>query len=253
MKKITKGYKAFNKGLVCQGFKFKVGKEYTHKGKLKLCESGFHFCLNPLDVLNYYNVAECEFAKVSAVGVSKETDNDSKRVAKMLKVDKKLTLKDYIKEAVGYLLDNIKDDNSKLASSGDYSKLASSENNSRLASSGYCSQLASSGDYSKLASSGNYSQLASSGDYSRLASSGDGSQLASSGDYSQLAMKGSDSVGANIGVGGTIKAKKGNWITLAEYDDDGKPVCVKSAQVDGKKIKADTWYKLENRKFVEVK
>jgi hypothetical protein len=66
-------------------------------------------------------------------------------------------------------------------------------------------------------------------------------------------MKGSDSVGANIGVGGTIKAKKGNWITLAEYDDEGKPVCVKSAKVDGKKIKADTWYKLENRKFVEVK
>ena len=43
---------------------------------------------------------------------------------------------------------------------------------------------------------------------------------------------------------------------LAEYDEyDGNayPVkCVRTAQVDGEKIKADTWYKLENGEFVEV-
>jgi hypothetical protein len=150
-------------------------------------------------------------------------------------------------------LANIKNkDKNVQASSGNYSKLASSGYYSQLASSGDCSQLASSGHSSKLASSGYNSKLASSGYYSKLASSGDDSQLASSGNYSKLAINGDTSVGANIGINGQIKATLGSWITLAEYDSDYKIKYVKSAQVDGKKVKANTWYKLENKKFVEV-
>ena len=53
------------------------------------------------------------------------------------------------------------------------------------------------------------------------------------------------------------KAKTGSWITLAEWKWSDKknryvPVCVKTEYVDGESIKADTWYKLENGKFVEV-
>ena len=64
-------------------------------------------------------------------------------------------------------------------------------------------------------------------------------------------MNGLESVGANIGVNGKIKGKKGDWIVLAEYDDDFLPLCVKSAQIDGEKIKEDTFYKLKNGEFVE--
>ena len=80
----------------------------------------------------------------------------------------------------------------------------------------------------------------------------DYSKLAASGDYSQLELNGKDSVGANIGERGIIKGKKGNWIILAEYNESGKPLCVKSVKIDGKKIKEDTFYRLENGKFVEV-
>ena len=48
------------------------------------------------------------------------------------------------------------------------------------------------------------------------------------------------------------KGVKGSWITLAEYNDDYRPVCVKSAMIDGKKIKENVFYKLEGKKFVEV-
>ena len=65
-------------------------------------------------------------------------------------------------------------------------------------------------------------------------------------------MNGLKSVGANIGVTGKIKGKKGNWIVLAEYDEKRLPLCVKSAQIDGKKIKEDTFYQLKNGEFVEV-
>ena len=54
-----------------------------------------------------------------------------------------------------------------------------------------------------------------------------------------------------------VKAKVGSWITLSEwkYCEEKKryvPVCVKTERVDGERIKADTWYQLENGEFVEV-
>ena len=86
---------------------------------------------------------------------------------------------------------------------------------------------------------------------------GDYAKIGSSGDYAKIDISGNDSVGAAIGIGGIIKGAVGNWITLAEwvYDDDKQrcaPVCVKSAQIDGEIIKADTWYKLTDGEFVEV-
>ena len=51
------------------------------------------------------------------------------------------------------------------------------------------------------------------------------------------------------------KAKIGSWITLAEWkyvDEVLTPIYVKTEQVDGKRIKADTYYKLVNGEFKEV-
>ena len=54
-----------------------------------------------------------------------------------------------------------------------------------------------------------------------------------------------------------VKAKIGSWITLTEWKYDKEkdafiPICVKTEQVDGKKIKEDTYYELIHGKFVEV-
>ena len=132
----------------------------------------------------------------------------------------------------------------------------SSGNYSQLASSGDSSQLASSGNYSQLASSGYSSQLASSGNYSQLASSGDSSKLASSGDSSEIDSTGENSVIASIGFRDIVKAKKGSWVTLAEYkkDENNNWIVdfVKTEQVDGEIIKENTYYTLYNHQFVEV-
>ena len=51
------------------------------------------------------------------------------------------------------------------------------------------------------------------------------------------------------------KAKIGSWITLAEWDYINgvyTPICVKTEQVDGERIKADTFYKLIDGEFKEV-
>ena len=146
---------------------------------------------------------------------------------------------------------------SKSAQSGDSSKSAQSGDYSQSAQSGDSSKSAQSGDYSKSAQSGDYSKSAQSGDSSKSAQSGDYSRSAQSGDYSQLELAGKYSIGANIGVDGKAKGKIGNWITLAEwkYDQDkdkNVPVCVKSTQIDGKKLKEDVWYTLQKGEFVRT-
>jgi hypothetical protein len=302
-----KGYKGFNKDMTCRGMQYEEGKIYKMEEEPKCCEKGYHFCENPLDTLDYYDLCDSAFAEVEAIGdinrPKEEERQDSKIATNKIKIGAKLDLTGFIKASIDFLWEKckIKDKkqdedvqassgdysqlassgdnsklassgyNSKLASSGDYSQLASSGDNSKLASSGYNSKLASSGDNSKLASSGYNSKLASSGDNSKLASSGDYSQLASSGDYSQLASsgyysnishdKGIENVVCNIGIYGKARGIKGDILVLAEYKKIDspkhrtyvyKPICVKSKKIDGKFIKENTYYKLENKKFVEV-
>ena len=183
MKNERKGFKAFDKGLVCRGFQFKENEVFEEKNA-EVCRSGFHYCKNPLDTLDYYPLIDgdgnvTEFAEVEALD-EELTDNKKKFCTKKIRIGAKVDLKGFIKASIDFLFESMKGVD---ASSGNCSQLASSGNCSQLASSGDDSQLASSGNDSKLASSGNDSQLANSGNCSQLASSGYDSQLASSGNY----------------------------------------------------------------------
>ena len=145
----------------------------------------------------------------------------------------------------------------KIGSSGDYAQIGSSGYSAKIGSSGYSAKIGSSGDYAQIGSSGNSAQIGSSGNNAKIGSSGDGAKIGSSGSDAKIDISGNDSVGAAVGIGSVIKGAVGNWITLAEwvYDNDKQryiPVCVKSAQIDGKIIKADTWYKLSGGEFVEA-
>ena len=164
-----KGYKAFNKDMTCRGFQYEEGKTYE-ESKAECCESGFHFCENPLDVLKYYNLCESEFAEVEVLGeVHKRSEsnesNDTKAATTKIKIGAKIGLPGLIKASFEYL----------------WEKCYTNKDENVQAASGYGSQLAASGDDSQLAASGDCSKLAASGDCSQLAASGNGSQLAASG------------------------------------------------------------------------
>ena len=53
--------------------------------------------------------------------------------------------------------------------------------------------------------------------------------------------------------GGKVKGGKGAAIVIAELDEHGRAIGVSAAIVDGKKIKADTWYTVKDGELVEVK
>ena len=81
-------------------------------------------------------------------------------------------------------------------------------------------------------------------------------KIGSSGYYAQIGSSGQDSVIMCAGHDSKAKAAIGSWITLAEWkriEDVWKPICVKTEQVDGKRIKADAYYRLIDGKFEEVK
>jgi hypothetical protein len=149
-------------------------------------------------------------------------------------------------------------DYAKIGSSGYYAKIGSSGDSAQIGSSGYYAKIGSSGDSAQIGSSGDYAQIGSSGDSAKIGSSGNSAQIGSSGNYAKINSTGEDSVICCAGSGSVVKAKAGSWITLAEWeysDEKGRfaPRCVKTEYVDGEKIKADTWYRLKNGEFEEVR
>jgi hypothetical protein len=218
-------YKGFNSDLTCRGFQFEIGKTFKHDGPVAQCNSGFHVCQNPLDVLDFYPLIGDDgksnrFAKV-VVGGKVDRSDDKKWAAAELTISCELALPALIADAIKFVKAIAKSGDNVEVASGDYSQLAASGNSSKLAASGNSSQLAASGYSSQLAASGNYSQLAASGDYSQLAASGNSSKLAASGYSSQLAASGNYSKLAASGYSSKLAAS-GNYSQLAASGNSSK-------------------------------
>ena len=211
-----KGYKGFNPGLICKDKQYQENTVFEEP-EAKICEKGMHFCENPFDVLDYYDLIRSdgtpnEFAEVEALDEPK-TDDKKKFCSRKLKIGVKLGLSGFIKACVDFVLEK-----------------TIAETPRGNVDSGDCAQIGSSGDCAQIGSSGN---------------------------YAQINCTGSDSVICCAGHGSVVKAPIGCWITLAEWKYDGAkqrcvPVCVKTEYVDGEKIKADTPYTLKNGEFVEA-
>ena len=249
----AKGYKAFNPGMICNDKQYAENTDYEEVGG-KICEKGMmHYCVNPFDVLNFYDLVDesgkfSDFAEVNALD-QPIFGSDGKFATKKLHIGAKLSFAGFIKACIDYtkeqtIVNMPKSD----VTTGDYAHIGSSGDSAHIGSSGHYAHIGSSGDSAHIGSSGKYAQIGS---------SGDSAQIGSSGDCAKIDSTGVDSVICCAGHGCTVKAKIGSWITLAEWEyseEKGRsvPRCVKTEYVDGEKIKADTWYRLKNGEFVEV-
>ena len=231
----VKGYKAYKKGLICSPNGNK--KQYAEntifeENTAEFCSKGMHFCKRPLDVLNYYPLVDengevSEFTEVEALDECK-TDNEEKFCTKKLKVGAKISFAELVQASVNFEMEK-----------GGKVK-PHDKDDERIVSKGDSAQIGSSGDSARIGSSGDYAQIGSSGYYAKIASSG------------------KNSVICCAGINSIAKAQIGSWITLSEwkYSDEENayiPICVKTEYVDGERIRADTFYKLIDGIFLEVK
>ena len=248
-------YKAFKKGMICNGKQYAENADFEEQGAESCCQAGvMHFCENPMDVLNYYPLVDengdfSEFATVEPL--DKVIKKEDKCASKKIHIGAKLGFKGFIEAAVNVLIEKTEPENKN-----DDARIGSSGDDARIGSSGYAAQIGSSGYAARIGSSGDDARIGSSGDDARIGSSGKYARIGSSGDDARIKCEAAHAVVVCAGKRGKIKAPKGAWITLAEYgefDGVGYPcICVKSAQIDGETLKADTWYTLKNGEFVEA-
>ena len=142
-------------------------------------------------------------------------------------------------------------DSARIGSSGYYAQIGSSGYSARIGSSGDSARIGSSGDSAQIGSSGDSAQIGSSGYYTQIGSSGDSAQIGSSGDYAQIEASGKESVIASAGYNARVKAEEGTWISVAEFDDNGKCVGFATGCIGKDGLEPDTWYVAKDGKLVE--
>ena len=91
-------YKGMEFDMTCKDFKYEVGKSYK-TDKVELCFYGFHACLNPRDVLEYYPQNKgSRYFKVKLSGeIAKCDKSDTKVAATEITILEEINIDDIIK------------------------------------------------------------------------------------------------------------------------------------------------------------
>jgi len=100
----VEGFKGFNEDLQCRGLQYEIGKEYTkeEEEEIVICHNGFHFCTEPLDVLDYYPPPKSRYCLVEGAGtiVSEEELYDSKMACEKIRILREIDVVDFIEHAI---------------------------------------------------------------------------------------------------------------------------------------------------------
>ena len=101
-------FKGFDKNLKCRDFQYEVGKEYIHDGNIKVCESGFHACENPMDVFEYYPPNKARYCEVTGDGKESSDEEGKKTSFEKIKINAEIGLGGIIKAGIKFCFDRVK-------------------------------------------------------------------------------------------------------------------------------------------------
>ena len=280
-----KAYKGFDKNMQCRGFQFAEGETY-HVDTAKLCESGFHACEMPLDVLAYYAPGEGSiYREVTLDEVTDESSDDSKRCAKTITIGKELGIGglinaqlEFVKEKSSHRSETTQAkvvvevfcDQGAAQASGDRGAAQASGNWGAAQATGYLGAAQATGNrgaaqvtgyLGAAQATGNWGAAQATGDQGAAQATGDQGAAQASGNWGAAQATGylgaaqatgKASVASGCGFGCRVMGALGCAIFSVERTQDGTIISVASAIVDGEKIKPDTWYKCIGGKFVEA-
>ena len=217
-----KCYKGFDKDLKCRGFQYEIGKEYEEDAA-DICHKGFHACENPMDVFGYYSPADSRYCEVD-LDTNEQTEEDSKRVGKKIKIETEIGLSGLIQAGVKFILEKV-----------DFKSAATNT-----------------GDQSAATNTGYRSAATNTGDQSAATNTGYRSAATNTGYRSAATVGGAESIAVVTGYGSKAKGAVGCWLVLTERDEKMHILGVQAVCVDGETIKADTFYMLKNGAITEV-
>ena len=238
-------YKGFNQDWTCRGYQYEIGKTYEHKGDVKACESGFHACEYPLDVLSYYSPAVSKFAVVKMSGETSKDSDDTKIASAKITIETEINLPEMVKKAVEWIKGKVDWDTAKISNTGDWSAATNT---------GYQSAATNTGYQSAATNTGDRSAATNTGDWSAATNTGDRSAATNTGYQSAAEVSGNQSIAVALGWQSKAKASINGAIVCVYRNHDGELIHIKASKVGENNIKADTWYTLDEiGEFVEVK
>ena len=236
-KKLTT-YKGTDKDMKCHGgFQYELGKMYTDDGAIRCGGRGFHSCKAPLDVFRYFAPNKSRYFACLVGGTVDEDTADSKIASSELELKAEIGIPGLVKAHIEYVKAHTTTEHTdhKQATAGDYGAATAGDRGAATA-----------GDYG----------AATAGDYG-AATAGD-CGAATAGDRGAATSRGSVTVGVNgtglvRGNGVKIRGGLGAILVIAEEEENSYDLAHwKAVVVDGKTVKADTWYKLMNGELVEA-
>ena len=279
-------YKGMNSKMQCRGMQYEVGKEFSVDGDIECCGNGLHACERPLDVFGYYAPGKgARYFRVEQSGEMARDDNDSKVASSKMRVDAEIGILGLVKAHIEYVKAHTTTEHTdpKRATAGDCGAATAGNSGAATAgdfgaaTAGYCG-AATAGDFG-AATAGNHG-AATAGDfgaatagyygaatagYCGAATAGDGGSAtagdcgaATAGNSGAATSRGSASVGANgiacaRGYAPMARGGIGAVLVLVEELLGSYNIAHwKAVEVDGKTVKADTWYRLKNGELMEA-
>ena len=279
-----KVYKGTDKDMKCRGMQYKLGETAVYDGEPRLCEAGLHACEQPIDVLNHYAPNESRYFEAEAEEVTDERESgDSKIVAKKMTLKAEIGVPGLVKAQIEYIKNQIgfedaikranaekenhaTGDQGAASATGVQGAASATGDQGAASATGYHGAASATGDQGAASATGNRGAASATGVQGAASATGylgaasaTGDQGAASATGDQGAASATGKAGVALAAGYECKAMGALGCAICcvergEWDGETFPIiAVKAAIVDGEKIKADTWYRLKNGKFVEVR
>lgn len=215
-----KAFKGFNKDLTCRGFQYEEGKDF-HTERAECCEEGFHACEYPLDCFGYYSPAQSVFHEVELSGDMDRRSDDTKVCATDIKIGARISIAGLVKAAIEFTMSKVNKEKE------------SYEDHGFASATGNCGASSATG-YRGASSVSDPTGVAVAWGHEAKAKGCVGAHLILS-DWRYIGEKWFD----------------GDYKT--PYDTESWELAgAKMVQVDGEKIKADTYYRCVDGEVVEA-
>lgn len=216
-----KVYKGTDRQMKCRGMQYALGETAVFDGEPHLCKAGLHACEQPIDVLNHYAPNASRYFEADAEEVTDERESDdSKIVAKKMTLKAEIGVPGLVKAQIEYIKNQIGFEDAIKRANAEKENHATG-NQGAASATGYRGAASATGDRGAASATGKAGVALAAG-------------------YECKAM---GALGCAI-----CCVERGEW------DGEAHPIiAVKAAIVDGEKIKADTWYRLKNGEFEEVR